>query len=94
MLLFGLALLAGLLFALSEMTNSLNERYLLVGLYAAYLVAGIAFLGSYCYCIATYGYLLGFGLGWLPSGILAFIAWWVTLGSCRYWIREVLLFKP
>ena len=35
------------------------------------VVAVIAFCGSWIYCIAEYGYLLGFGLGWLPSIILA-----------------------
>jgi hypothetical protein len=37
-------------------------------------IAGlITFVGAYVYCIADYGFLLGLGLGWLPSGILAFI---------------------
>ncbi len=31
----------------------------------------LVFLGSWIYCIASYGFLLGLGLGWLPSGILA-----------------------
>lgn len=31
----------------------------------------IAFLASWWYCAATYGFLFGFGLGWLPSLILA-----------------------
>ena len=34
----------------------------------------ITFLGSWIYCIATYGFLLGVGLGWLPSIIVAVIA--------------------
>lgn len=34
----------------------------------------IVFIGSWIYCIATYGYLLGVGLGWLPSIIVAVIA--------------------
>ena len=33
----------------------------------------IVFIGCYIYCIATYGFLLGVGLGWLPSGIVATI---------------------
>lgn len=37
------------------------------------IAAIVAFLGSWIYCVSEYGYLLGFGLGWLPSGILAAI---------------------
>jgi hypothetical protein len=29
------------------------------------------FIVAYIYCIATYGFLFGLGLGWLPSAILA-----------------------
>jgi hypothetical protein len=32
------------------------------------------FIGCWIYCIATYGFLLGVGLGWLPSAIVAFFA--------------------
>jgi TPR repeat protein len=45
------------------------------------ITAIVVFLCSWIYFIATYGYLFGFGLGWLPSGILAvisgFIAGWL-----------------
>ena len=34
----------------------------------------IVFIGCWLYCIATYGFLLGVGLGWLPSLICAGIA--------------------
>lgn len=33
----------------------------------------ITFIGCYIYAIATYGFLLGVGLGWLPSAIVATI---------------------
>jgi len=36
--------------------------------------SGVVFLSSWAYCTFTYGFLLGFGLGWLPSMLLAFIA--------------------
>jgi len=43
------------------------------GLFA--LATGIiTFFVSYIYCIAEYGFLLGVGLGWLPSLIVAFVA--------------------
>jgi hypothetical protein len=39
----------------------------------AAVIGGLSFVISWLYCIATYGFLLGFGLGWLPSMMLAFI---------------------
>ena len=33
----------------------------------------LVFVGCWIYCIASYGFLLGVGLGWLPSGIAAFV---------------------
>jgi len=38
------------------------------------ITAIIVFIGSWIYCIAAYGFLLGVGLGWLPSAIVAAIA--------------------
>lgn len=34
----------------------------------------ITFIGCWIYCIAAYGFLLGVGLGWLPSLIAASVA--------------------
>lgn len=34
----------------------------------------VTFVGSWIYCIATYGYLFGVGLGWLPSLIVGTLA--------------------
>ena len=39
-----------------------------------WITAAITFVGCYLYAIATYGFLLGVGLGWLPSIIVACIA--------------------
>lgn len=47
------------------------EIYLLIGSLLGGLAAIASFLGSWIYCCATYGFLFGFGLGWLPSAILA-----------------------
>ena len=41
----------------------------------------VVFFGSYIYCIATYGYLWGVGLGWLPSLIIAVVAGFLV-GVC------------
>lgn len=36
------------------------------------IVMGIVtFFASYAFCITKYGFLIGFGLGWLPSAMLA-----------------------
>ena len=40
----------------------------------AYVVYAVVFVVSYIYCIARYGFLLGLGLGWLPSGLVASLA--------------------
>jgi hypothetical protein len=34
---------------------------------------GLTFLGCWIYCAATYGFLFGFGLGWLPALICGFL---------------------
>ena len=39
--------------------------------------ACITFLMSWSYCIYEYGYLFGFGLGWIPSIISAFIVFFL-----------------
>jgi hypothetical protein len=53
--------------------------YIAIG-YVLGAVAGvITFVGAYIYCIATYGFLFGLGLGWLPSGILAAIIGWAVV---------------
>ena len=39
------------------------------------VITGIlTFIPTWIYCIYKYGFLLGVGLGWLPSMIVAFIA--------------------
>ena len=59
------------------------------------LITGfITFVASWLYCIATYGFLFGVGLGWLPSIIVAYIAgflWpFILIGIV---ILVVLIFK-
>jgi hypothetical protein len=49
--------------------------YLRVGAVLGWIVAVPTFIGAYIYCIVHYGFLLGLGLGWLPSAILAFFVW-------------------
>jgi len=37
------------------------------------LIGFATFVSAYIDCIATYGFIFGFGPGWLPSGIVAAI---------------------
>jgi hypothetical protein len=46
-----------------------------IGYWIGYLICWIlVFLTCWIYCVAEYGFLLGVGLGWLPSGIVATLA--------------------
>lgn len=38
------------------------------------LVGVVTFVGTWIYCVAEYGFLLGVGLGWLPAMITAVFA--------------------
>jgi hypothetical protein len=42
-----------------------------------WITRAIIFVGCWIYCIATYGFLLGVGLGWLPSIIVAYLTAWL-----------------
>lgn len=47
----------------------------------------LVFIGTWIYCIATYGFLFGVGLGWLPAaivGALVAVLWPVIafVGGC------------
>lgn len=55
------------------MRSATDELYLALGSMFGILLGLASFVGSWWYCVYTYGYLLGFGLGWLPSAILATI---------------------
>jgi len=39
-----------------------------------WITAVITFLTAWIYCIVSYGFLLGVGLGWLPAIITAIVA--------------------
>jgi len=40
----------------------------------ATITGGIVFIISWLYAIASYGFFIGVGLGWIPSLMIAFIA--------------------
>lgn len=56
-----------------------DGQYLGIGTVFGGIAAVITFIGSYIYCITTYGFLFGFGLGWLPSAILAVLVFFGTM---------------
>jgi hypothetical protein len=62
-----------------------------IGWILGIVAAIVTFLGAYIYCIITYGFLLGLGLGWLPSGILAAL---IGLLAANFWrpLLMVILF--
>lgn len=43
------------------------------------IAAVITFIISWIYCTATYGFLLGFGLGWLASALAGIIAYFLVM---------------
>jgi hypothetical protein len=57
--------------------RALNVRGGLLG-----IIVGLAtFVTAWAYCTIHYGFLFGFGLGWLPAGMLASIVvavWWLV----------------
>ena len=56
------------------MSDQLIERYFAIGRALGWIVGFCLFVGLWIYCIGTYGFLFGVGLGWLPSAITAAIA--------------------
>lgn len=55
------------------MNDALDEVYGMVTVYVGFLTFASVWIG----CIATYGFLFGVGLGWLPAIIVA-----VVVGYC------------
>jgi hypothetical protein len=55
----------------------------------------VLFLGCWIYCIASYGFLLGVGLGWLPSAITATVVslLWPLIAIALLVLVWVLLFN-
>jgi hypothetical protein len=56
--------------------QSAGFGYVAIGYILGAVAGVITFVCAYVYCIATYGFLIGLGLGWLPSLILAGIIGW------------------
>lgn len=52
--------------------------YMGLGYVLGSILAIVVFIGAWGYCTVTYGFVLGFGLGWLPAVILTFIVYYVA----------------
>src|SRR6516164_9198817 len=59
-----------------------EDRVLNVGGGLLGVIVGLAtFVTAWAFCTIHYGFLFGFGLGWLPAGMLASIVgavWWLV----------------
>ncbi len=53
--------------------------YLTIGYALGAVTSVVTFIGAYVFCVASYGFLFGLGLGWLPSAILAGIVGWAMV---------------
>ena len=48
--------------------------YWMIGRWAGAITAAITFVCCWIYAIASWGFLLGVGFGWIPAAIIAAIA--------------------
>lgn len=68
-----------------------GDEYLGFGILHGSYAALFTFIGVWIYCVATYGFLLGLGLGWLPAAILAgivhfaFVFLWLPMDLLLIW---------
>lgn len=70
-----------------KLDNTILKDYQTVARIVGSVSAILVFTCSWIYCITKYGFLLGVGVGWLPSGILAAIVGFIT--GC-FWPLTVL----
>jgi hypothetical protein len=65
--------------------------YISVGMMLAVVTGPAAFLVAWGYCIYTYGFLFGFGLGWIPAIILGLLVAGGTVLLWAPWLLGLLL---
>jgi hypothetical protein len=73
---------------LINLEHATEDFYGSVGFLFGVLGAFAAFIGGWWHCAATYGLLIGFGLGWFPSLVLAVIAFY---GLRLLWLPALLV---
>lgn len=57
----------------------LGIAYTGAGFIFGMVTGAITFIGAWIYCVMTYGFVLGLGLGWFPAVICAGIVGWATV---------------
>jgi hypothetical protein len=50
-----------------------------IGFVFGVAAGAVTFIGAWAYCVMTYGFVLGLGLGWFPAAICAGIIGWATI---------------
>jgi hypothetical protein len=55
------------------------------GLWLGIALSGLIFVIAWFYCFVDYGFLLGFGIGWLPSGIMGAM----VFGIARFFWKPI-----
>jgi hypothetical protein len=65
----------------------IDDRDILIGKVCAI----VTFLAAWVYCSWAYGFLLGFGIGWLPSLILAAIVFFISAFAWRLFVGVAVL---
>jgi hypothetical protein len=83
---------------MSAMGERLFGVYDNVGMVLALVALPVVFLGSWIYCALTYGFILGVGLGWLPSFVCAVVAavfmkWLWPIPALLLWAAMLLFFS-
>ena len=56
-----------------------EQVYWLACIITAWITAIVVFIGAWIGFCQSYDGFLPVALGWIPAGIFAFIAWWITL---------------
>lgn len=70
------------------MEDPRKKWYPRISLFMGGISGILTFIGAYIYCISEYGFLLGFGLGWFPSALLAVL---VGLLMAVLWLPLILV---
>ena len=60
-------------------TQTAAISYAGIGFVLGFAVGIATFVSAWAYCVLTYGFVLGLGLGWIPAGICAGIVGWATV---------------
>jgi hypothetical protein len=72
-------------------SNDDESRYRLMGRRLGATAAVLVFISCYIYGIAKFGFLFGVGVGWLPSGIIAWLSVFAITAFSTILLRNVAL---